>query len=59
MTPEDEIRLRLSEHKIKIALTLVREIKQLLNNAVENANDCIADHSEVVAAVRFNVSRMN
>ena len=59
MTPEDEIRLLFAVKKMNMALTLVREIKLLLNNAVENANDCIADHNEVVAAVRFNVSRMN
>mgnify|MGYP001595894567 CR=1 FL=1 len=59
MSDADKIRLFFAVKKRDMALNLVREIKGLFSNAIENYNECVEEHNEVVASVRFNITKSN
>mgnify|MGYP001571614009 FL=1 len=59
MSDADKIKLFFAAQKKNMAQKLVHEIGQLLNNAVGNYNDCIAEHNKVVAEIRYNITKWN
>ena len=55
MSDADKIKLFFAVKKRDMALNLVREIKELFSNAVENYNECVT----VIESIRYNITQTN
>ena len=59
MSDADKIKLFFAIKKRDMALNLVREIKILFSNAVENYNECVGECKTVVESIRYNITQTN